>query len=110
MIQHDTQDHNYYGNSPSNKAVFDEGLFDVRSVFPGVFHYEIKLYQKSSKLQHNQLQLSYDPRSHERSLCNCVYRSQKIQDLNGVWTHDIVTPVRGSNQLSYEATDCVAIA
>lgn len=50
VIQHDTQDHNCYGNSPSNKAVFDEGLFDVRSAFPGVFHYEIKLYQKIIKI------------------------------------------------------------
>ena len=29
----------------------------------------------------------------------------KIQDFNGVWTHDLAIPVRRSNQLSYEATD-----
>ena len=29
----------------------------------------------------------------------------KSQDFNGVWTRDLVTPVRYSNQLSYEATD-----
>ena len=29
----------------------------------------------------------------------------KIQDFNGVWTHDLVIPLRRSNQLSYEATD-----
>ena len=29
----------------------------------------------------------------------------KIQDFNGVWTRDLVIPVRRSNQLSYEATD-----
>ena len=29
----------------------------------------------------------------------------KSQDFNGVWTHDLVIPVRHSNQLSYEATD-----
>ena len=29
----------------------------------------------------------------------------KSQDFNGVWTHDLVIPVRRSNQLSYEATD-----
>ena len=28
-----------------------------------------------------------------------------IQDFNGVWTRDLVIPVRRSNQLSYEATD-----
>ena len=30
---------------------------------------------------------------------------KKIQDFNGVWIHDLAIPVRGSNQLSYEATD-----
>ena len=30
---------------------------------------------------------------------------KKIQDFNGVWTHDLAIPVRCSNQLSYEATD-----
>ena len=29
----------------------------------------------------------------------------KIQDFNGVWTHDLPIPVWPSNQLSYEATD-----
>ena len=29
----------------------------------------------------------------------------KIQDFNGIWTRDLVIPVRRSNQLSYEATD-----
>ena len=29
----------------------------------------------------------------------------KIQDFNGVWARDLAIPVRGSNQLSYEATD-----
>ena len=29
----------------------------------------------------------------------------KSQDFNGVWTRDLATPVRRSNQLSYEATD-----
>ena len=29
----------------------------------------------------------------------------KIQDFNGVWTRDLVIPMRRSNQLSYEATD-----
>ena len=29
----------------------------------------------------------------------------KIQDFNGVWTRDLVIPVRRYNQLSYEATD-----
>ena len=29
----------------------------------------------------------------------------KIQDFNGLWTHDLAMPVRRSNQLSYEATD-----
>ena len=29
----------------------------------------------------------------------------KSQHFNGVWTHDLGIPVRGSNQLSYEATD-----
>ena len=29
----------------------------------------------------------------------------KSQDFNGVWTRDLVKPVRRSNQLSYEATD-----
>ena len=49
-----------------------------------------------------------DPRSSERNLCNCVkgpVKKKKIQDFNGVWTHDLAIPVRCSNQLSYEATD-----
>ena len=29
----------------------------------------------------------------------------KINDFNGVWTHDLAIPLRRSNQLSYEATD-----
>ena len=29
----------------------------------------------------------------------------KSQDFNGIWTRDLATPVRRSNQLSYEATD-----
>ena len=29
----------------------------------------------------------------------------KIQEFNGVWTHDLAMLVRPSNQLSYEATD-----
>ena len=29
----------------------------------------------------------------------------KRQDFNGVWTFDLMIPVRCSNQLSYEATD-----
>ena len=29
----------------------------------------------------------------------------KIQDFNGVWTHDLTIPVPRSNQLSYETTD-----
>ena len=29
----------------------------------------------------------------------------KSKDFNGVWAHDVVIPVRRSNQLSYEATD-----
>ena len=49
--------------------------------------------------------VSYDPRSYERNLCNCVYRSLENQDFNGVWTRDLVIPVRRSNHLSYEAID-----
>ena len=37
--------------------------------------------------------------------CNCVYRSLKIQDFNGVRTRDLVIPMRQSLHLSYEATD-----
>ena len=29
----------------------------------------------------------------------------KINDFNGVWTHDLAIPLRRSHQLSYEATD-----
>ena len=36
---------------------------------------------------------------------NCIKKPEKIQDFNWVWTHDIATSVRYSNQLSYEATD-----
>ena len=35
---------------------------------------------------------------------SCI-EAWKSQDFNGVWTHDLVIPVRRSNQLSYEATD-----
>ena len=31
----------------------------------------------------------------------------KIQDFNGVWTHDLAIPVWRSNQLSYEATELI---
>ena len=31
--------------------------------------------------------------------------ASKSQDSNGFWTHDLMTPVRCFNQLSYEATD-----
>ena len=49
-------------------------------------------------------QLSYDPRSYERNLCNCVYtEAWKIHDFIGVWTRDLAILVRRSNQLSYEA-------
>ena len=48
---------------------------------------------------------SYDPCSYERNLCNCVRRSLKTQDFNGVWSRDLTIPVRRSNQVSYEATD-----
>ena len=34
-----------------------------------------------------------------------AYRAWKSQDFNGVWTHDLATPVRRSNWLSYEAPD-----
>ena len=47
----------------------------------------------------------YDPRSYERSFCNCVENAEKIQDFNGVWTRDLAIPVRRSNQLRYEATE-----
>ena len=50
-------------------------------------------------------QVSYDPRSYERNLCNCVYRSLKKSGLNGVSTRNLPIPVRCSNQLSYKATD-----
>ena len=29
----------------------------------------------------------------ERNLCNCVKKAEKIQDFNGVWTHDLAIPV-----------------
>ena len=37
-------------------------------------------------------QVSYDPRSYERSLSNCV-EAWKIQDFNGVWTRDLAIQV-----------------
>ena len=46
-----------------------------------------------------------DPYSCEHNLCNCVSSPKKIQDFNGIWTHDLTIPVRCSNRLSYEATD-----
>ena len=49
-------------------------------------------------------QVRYDPRSYERNLRNCVYRSLKILDLNLFWTSDVAIAVRRPNQLSYEAT------
>ena len=49
-----------------------------------------------------------DPRSCEvqrnyMQLCKEAWK--KIQDFNGVCTHDLAIPVWHSNQLSYEATD-----
>ena len=48
-------------------------------------------------------QVSYDPRSYESKLSNV--EPSKIQDFNEVWTRDLAIPVRGSNQLSYAASD-----
>ena len=47
-------------------------------------------------------QVSYDPRSYERNLCKCVYRSLKN---SGLQWGDLAIPVQRSNQLSYEDTD-----
>ena len=47
------------------------------------------------------MQVSYDPCSYERNLCNCVHGSLN----NGVWTRDLARQERRSNQLSYETTD-----
>ena len=44
-------------------------------------------------------------RRSERNLCNCVKRPEKIQDFNGVWTHDLAITGAMLYQLSYEATD-----
>ena len=33
----------------------------------------------------------------------CKKAGKKIQDFNGIWTHDLMIPVQCSNQLSYEA-------
>ena len=52
-----------------------------------------------------EIKWSYDPRSYERNLCNCVGEAWKIQDFNGVWTRNLVILVRRSNQLSYEAIE-----
>ena len=46
-----------------------------------------------------------DPHSCECNLCNHVRSLKKIQDFNGVWTHDIGIRMQYSYQLSYEATD-----
>ena len=48
-------------------------------------------------------QVSYDPRSYERNLCNCGYKPEKNSGLlRGL---NLAKPVRRANQLSYEATD-----
>ena len=36
-------------------------------------------------------QMKNEPCSCERSLCNYVINVKKIQDLNGIWTHDLAT-------------------
>ena len=52
-------------------------------------------------------QVSYDPRSYQSNLCNCVSRNRKkSQDFNRVWTREHAILVWRSNQLSYEATYC----
>ena len=50
-------------------------------------------------------QVSHDHGSCEHNRSNCVEKLWKSQDFNEVWTRDLATPVRRSNQLSYEATD-----
>ena len=49
--------------------------------------------------------MSYDHRSYERNFKQLRIEAWKSQDFNGVQTRDLATPVRRSNQLSYEATD-----
>ena len=51
---------------------------------------------KSSKLWSSQLWTQFKQLRRE---------AWKSQDFNGVWTRDLVIPVRRSNQLSYEVTD-----
>ena len=52
-----------------------------------------------------EFQVSYDDRSYERNFKQLRLEAWKSQDFNGVWTRDLVIPVRRSNQLNYEATD-----
>ena len=49
----------------------------------------------------------WNPRSCERNFCNNIayIEAWKIQDFNGVWTRDLMIPVRRFHQLCYEATD-----
>ena len=46
--------------------------------------------------------MSYDHRSCERNLSNCVEKPEKVRTSTGF---ELVIPMRRSNQLSYEATD-----
>ena len=50
-------------------------------------------------------QVSYDTRSYESNLWNCIYRSLKKSELQQGLIPDLVIPVWRSNQSSYEATD-----
>ena len=50
-------------------------------------------------------QVTYDPRSYECNLCNCIYRSLKKSGLQQGLDRELVISVRHSNQLSYETTD-----
>ena len=52
-----------------------------------------------------EIKWSYDLRSYERNFYNCVEKPENFQDFNVVWTRDLATPARRSNQLSHEATD-----
>ena len=50
-------------------------------------------------------QVSYDHRSYERNLSNCVEKPEKVRTSTGLEPVTSRLPVPRSNQLSYEATN-----
>ena len=79
----------------SGKTVFTNERLVPNQNFGGV---SVVMWNQRSKPWSLQLQCI-------NAIHAIAYRSLKIKDFNGVWTCDLVIPVKCSNQLRHEVTD-----